>query len=132
MAQGYPAKPVRIKSCRRAPADLVAAFRLRRSPGLVLVVGILGSLVAIPYLHASDLCLLAVASVIVWEERPALAWRISLAAGWLIASPYIGMVRLGLNLDRWPLLELAFLAGMLAVAWQVGRTPPRDKVVSAP
>jgi Glycosyltransferase family 87 len=113
-------------------AVLVAAFRLRRSPGLVLVVGILGSLVAIPYLHASDLCLLAVASVIVWEERPALAWRISLAAGWLIASPYIGMVRLGLNLDRWPLLELAFLAGMLAVAWQVGRTPPRDKVVSVP
>lgn len=113
-------------------AVLVAAFRLRRSPGLVLVVGILGSLVAIPYLHASDLCLLAVAAIIVWEERPALAWRISLAAGWLIASPYIGMVRLGLNLDRWPLLELAFLAGMLAVAWQVGRTPPRDKVVIAP
>jgi hypothetical protein len=113
-------------------AVLVAAFRLRRSPGLVLVVGILGSLVAIPYLHASDLCLLAVAAVIVWEERPAPAWRVGLAAGWLIASPYIGWVRLGLNLDRWPLLELAFLAGMLAIAWRVGRTPPRDKVVIAP
>lgn len=111
---------------------LVAAFRLRRSPGLVLVVGILGSLVAVPYLHASDLCLLAVAALIVWEERPALAWRLPLAAGWLLASPFPGMIRLGPPLDRWPLVELVFLAGMVALAWQVGRTPPRDKVVGAP
>ena len=91
-------------------AVLVAAYRLRARAGLVLVVGILGSLVAIPYLHASDLCLLALAAMIVWEERPALAWRIPLAAGWLLASPYIGLIGLGLNLDRWPRLELAFLA----------------------
>ena len=48
-------------------AVLVAAYRLRRSPGLVLVAGILGSLIAVPYLHASDLCLLAVAAVIAWR-----------------------------------------------------------------
>jgi hypothetical protein len=113
-------------------AVLVAAHRLRARAGLVLVVGILGSLVVIPYLHASDLCLLAVAAMIVWEERPALAWRIPLAAGWLLASPDLGLIGRGLNLDRWPLLELAFLSGILAVAWQAGRTRPRDKVVNAP
>jgi hypothetical protein len=113
-------------------AVLVAAHRLRGRTGLVLVVGILGSLVAITYLHASDLCLLSLAALIVWEERPALAWRISLSAGWLLASPYIGLIGLGLNLDRWPLFELAFLAGILVVAWQVGRTRPHDEVVIAP
>ncbi|MDQ6877622.1 MAG: DUF2029 domain-containing protein [Candidatus Dormibacteraeota bacterium] len=113
-------------------AVLAAAFRLRRSPGFVLVVGILGSLVAIPYLHASDLCLLAVAALIVWEERPTSAWRVPLVAGWLLASPYPGMIRLGLPLDRWPLIELVFLAGMLAMAWQLGRARPRGQVVGVP
>jgi Glycosyltransferase family 87 len=108
-------------------AVLVAAFRLRRSPGSVLVVGILGSLVAVPYLHASDLCLLVVAALIVWEERPALAWRIPLAAGWLLTSPYPN--GLGMRLDQWPLVELAFLAGMVALAWRIGRARPPDKVV---
>jgi hypothetical protein len=107
---------------------LVAAFRLRRSPGLVLAVGILGSLVAVPYLHASDLCLLVVAAWIVWEERPALAWRIPLAAGWLLATPF---TIVGPPLYRWPVVELAFLVGMLAMAWQVGRARPPDKVVAA-
>jgi hypothetical protein len=106
-------------------ATLAAAFRLRASPGFVLVVGILGSLVAVPYLHASDLCLLVVAALIVWEERPVRAWRLPLAAGWVLASPYPGMIRLGPPLDRWPLVELAFLAGILAVAWRAGRTQPR-------
>jgi alpha-1,2-mannosyltransferase len=112
-------------------AALVAAFRLRRSPGQVLVVGILGSLIAVPYLHASDLCLLAVAAVIVWEERPVLAWRLPLAAGWLLTTPYVGLVRFGLPLQRWPLVELAFLAGIFAIAWRVDRSPPPDKVVVA-
>ncbi|MDQ6721186.1 MAG: DUF2029 domain-containing protein [Candidatus Dormibacteraeota bacterium] len=106
---------------------LVAAFRLRRSPGSVIVVGILGSLVAIPYLHASDLCLLVVAALIVWEERPTLAWRIPLAAGWLLTSPYPN--GLGMRLDQWPLIELAFLAGMVALAWKIGRARPADKAV---
>ncbi|HVC75582.1 MAG TPA: glycosyltransferase family 87 protein [Candidatus Micrarchaeaceae archaeon] len=110
-------------------AVLFAAFRLRRSPGLVLVVGILGSLVAVPYLHASDLCLLAVASVIVWEERPVLAWRVPIAAGWLLTTPLVGIVRTGLPLQRWPLVELAFLAGLCVIAWRVKASRPTDRVV---
>jgi hypothetical protein len=110
---------------------LAAAFRLRRSPGLVLVAGILGSLIAVPYLHASDLCLLAVAAVIVWEERPVLAWRIPVAAGWLLTSPYLIALKLGPPLQRWPLAELAFLAGICVIAWRAGASPPADKVVVA-
>jgi hypothetical protein len=110
-------------------AVLVAAFRLRRTPGLVLVVGILGSLIAVPYLHASDLCLLAVAAVIVWEERPALSWRLPIAAAWLVTTPFIGMVGTGLPLQRWPLVELAFLAGICVIAWRVKPSLPADRVV---
>jgi hypothetical protein len=112
-------------------AVLVAAFRLRRSPGLVLVAGILGSLLAVPYLHASDLCLLVVAALIVWEERPVLAWRLPLAAGWLLTSPYLIHIRLGPPLERWPLAELAFLAGLFVIAWRVEPSAPTDKVVVA-
>jgi hypothetical protein len=111
-------------------AVLIAAYRLRHSPGLVLVVGILGSLIAVPYLHASDLCLLAVASVIVWEERPVMAWRVPVAAGWLLTSPYVGWVGFGLPLQRWPLVELAFLAGICVIAWRVKPSPPPDRVVA--
>lgn len=110
-------------------AALVAAFRLRRSPGLVLVAGILGSLIAVPYLHASDLCLLAVASVIAWEERPVLAWHVPLAAGWLFTSPYV--FGHGPPLQWWPLAELAFLAGICVIAWRVKPSRPPDKVVVA-
>jgi hypothetical protein len=110
-------------------AVLIAAFSLRRSPGLVLVAGILGSLIAVPYLHASDLCLLAVAALIVWEERPVLAWRVPLAAGWLLTSPYPDFLGFGLPLQRWPLVELAFLLGICVIAWAVDLSPPADKVV---
>jgi hypothetical protein len=108
---------------------LFASFRLRHSPGLVLAAGILGSLIAVPYLHASDFCLLAVAAVIVWEERPVVAWRVPLAAGWLLTGPYAGLVGFGLPLQRWPLLELAFLIGICAIAWRVKPSPPADRVV---
>jgi hypothetical protein len=110
---------------------LVAAFKVRRSPGLVLVAGILGSLIAVPYLHASDLCLLALAAVIVWEERPALAWRVPVAAGWLLTSPYLIAMRLGPPLQRWPLAELAFLVGICVIAWRADSSPHADKVVDA-
>jgi hypothetical protein len=110
-------------------AVLIAAFRLRHSPGLVLVIGILGSLIAVSYLHASDLCLLAVAVVIVWEERPVIAWRVPVAAGWLLTSPYVGWIRFGLPLQRWPLLELAFLVGICVIAWRVKPSRPPDRVV---
>jgi hypothetical protein len=110
-------------------AALVASLRLRHSPGLVLVAGILGSLIAVPYLHASDLCLLAVAAVIVWEERPVMAWRIAVAAGWLLTSPYTGLVGFGLPLQRWPLVELACLIGICVIAWRVKPSLPPDRVV---
>src|SRR6267378_98722 len=110
-------------------AVLVAANRLRRSPGLVLVAGILGSLIAVPYLHASDFCLLAVAAVIMWEERPSLAWRVPLAAGWLLTGPYVGLVGFGLPLQTWPLVELAFLAGICVIAWRVKPSRSLDRVV---
>jgi len=110
-------------------AVVIAAFRLRHSPGLVLVTGILGSLIAVPYLHASDLCLLAVASVIVWDERPVKAWRVPVAVGWLLTGPYVGWVGFGLPLQRWPLVELAFLVGICVIAWRVKPSGPPDRVV---
>jgi hypothetical protein len=108
---------------------VIAAYRLRRSPGLVLVAGILGSLIAVPYLHASDFCLLAVAAVIVWDERPTLAWRVPLVVGWLLTGPYVGLVGFGVPLQRWPLVELAFLVGICVIAWRVKPSAPADRVV---
>jgi hypothetical protein len=110
---------------------LFAAFRLRASPGLVLVVGILGSLVAVPYLHASDFCLLTIAAWIVWEEKPALTWRAPLVVAWLFASPYAVQFELDPMLQQWPLVELVFLGAMVALAWQAGRARPLDKVMAA-
>ena len=94
-------------------ATLVAAFRLRNSPGLVIAAGTLGSLLAVQYLHGSDLCLLSVAAWAVWEERPAWLWRVPLAVGWLIASPYVDRSMFKLGLNRYPLLELALFAALL-------------------
>ena len=97
---------------------LAAAFKLRASPGLVLAAGIVGTLIVAPYLHGSDLCLLSAAAWFVWEERTALAWRIPLAIGWLLASPYPLLVGLGPNLNRFPLMEYALLLALLTVAWK--------------
>jgi alpha-1,2-mannosyltransferase len=104
-------------------AALVAAFRLRRSPGLVIAVGILGSLVAAPYLHGSDLCLLSVAALIVWEERPAAVWRAPIAIGWLVASPFFYNPGREHDLNVWLLLELVMLVAMVVMASQVDRKP---------
>jgi Glycosyltransferase family 87 len=100
---------------------LTAVFRLRSSPGLVIATGVLGSLLAAPYLHGSDLCLLSAAAWIVWEERPVLAWRVPLALGWLAASPFADAGGLGPGLNRWPLLELALLAALVVMALRVDR-----------
>jgi hypothetical protein len=102
---------------------LVAAFRLRSSPGLVVATGVLGSLLAAPYLHGSDLCLLSAAAWIVWEERPQLTWRVPLALGWLASSPFADASGLGPGLNQWPLLELALLAGLVVMASRVDRLP---------
>jgi hypothetical protein len=120
-------------------AAVAAAFRLRSSPGLVISVGIIGSLLGTPYLHASDLCLLIVAAWIVWQERAAILWRAGLVVGWVLASAYVQYGGIGFlnprvldpRLDQWPLLELVFLGGLVASAWSVDRIRPADKVVSA-
>lgn len=104
-----------------AAASLATAFRLRQSPGLAIAAGALGSLLVAPYLHGSDLCVLAAAAWIVWEERVALAWRIPIAAGWVIASPFVASSPLSLALNRWPLIELALLAALVVEAWRPGR-----------
>jgi hypothetical protein len=104
-------------------ASLTSAYRLRESPGLAIAAGTLGSLLVAPYLHGSDLCLLGVAAWMVWHERPALAWRLPLAAGWLVASPFIASTGIALNLNRWPLVEVALLAALVFEAWRPGREP---------
>jgi hypothetical protein len=97
-------------------AVVASAWRLRTSPGLVIALGVLGSLLATPYLHVCDLCLLAAAGWIVWEERPTWIWRAPLAATWLIASPFVDVSGLGPTQNRWPLFELAWLVAVVAIA----------------
>jgi hypothetical protein len=102
-------------------ASLGAAYRLRESAGLVIAAGTLGSLLVAPYLHGSDLCLLGAAAWLVWQERTTVAWRVPIAVGWLVASPFVASTALGLNLNRWPLVELALLAALVFEAWRPGR-----------
>ena len=112
---------------------IAAAFRLRSSPGLAIASGILGSLLAAPYLHGSDLCLLSAAALIVWEERPVAAWRVPLALGWLAATPFADATGLGPGLNRWPLLELVLLAALAIITASehqlLGRGAGQDRPV---
>ena len=98
-------------------AVLAASFRLRQTPGLVVPLAIVGSLVIAPYLHGSDLVMLAVAGWMVWEERPGLAWRLPLAIGWFLASPYLYLRGESPHLSQWPWLEMAFLLALVLSAW---------------
>ena len=95
---------------------LAAAVKLRHSPGLVIPIAIVGSLLISPYLHASDLCVLAVAGWMVWEERQALAFRVPLVAMWLLASPFLYLRGWSPHLKQWPWLEMALLAALLIAA----------------
>ena len=77
------------------------------------------------------LCLLAAAGWMIWEERPAVAWRTLLAAGWLVASPFLYLQGHSPHLTQWPWLEIViFLALVLAAigpltAWaHSGRRAP--------
>ena len=97
-------------------AALFAAYRLRRWPAVVLAVGAVGSLLVTPYIHASDLCVFAVAAWMVWEEHPSIAWRVPLAVGWFIAGPYVALTSFEPTLKRWPLLELAMFIPLVAIA----------------
>jgi hypothetical protein len=113
-ATGAPAAILRVLII---VAVMAAAFRLRRSPGLVIPTAIVGSLVVSPYLHASDLCMLAAAGWMVWEERPVLSLRIPLALVWVIASPFLYQPGYSLHLKQWPWVELALLVALLLAAW---------------
>ena len=97
---------------------VVTAFKLRASPGLVMPVGVLASMVVAPYLHGSDLCLLSVAAWIVWEERTELAWRVALAAGWILSSPFLVVVGHSPGLTRVALGEYVLLLALVVVAWR--------------
>jgi hypothetical protein len=97
---------------------LATAYKLRGAPGLVVPIGIVGSLIVSPYLHASDLCLLSAAAWMVWEERTAMAWRTALAAGWVVASPFLFLTGMGPSLNRWPLIESVLLLAMVVAAWR--------------
>jgi hypothetical protein len=99
-------------------AVLGIAFKLRGSPGLALPVGVMGSLLISPYLHASDLSLLAAAAWIVWEERPVLTWRAALAVGWVLASPFVWLTTYSPGLNRWPWFEFALLVAIGLLAWR--------------
>lgn len=97
---------------------LVTAFKLRGSPGLAVPVAIVGTMLVSPYLHESDLCMFSTAAWIVWEERNALAWRVSLAIGWMVASPYLVLIGMSPSIYRWPWLEFALLVALVVVAWR--------------
>lgn len=109
-----------------AAASLATAFRFRHSPGLAIAVGAVGSLLVVPYLHGSDLCLFGAAAWIVWEERTGLQWRLPLAAGWLIATPYVNSTSFALRLNRWTLLEVALLIALVVAAWWPARESVRE------
>jgi hypothetical protein len=114
-----------------AAGALAAAFWWRDSPGVVIAAGILGSLLVTPYLHAADLCLLVAAAWMIWGERPALAWRIPMGAGWLAASPIAAVTGLAPTLSRWTLVELGTLVALLVTgcrSWlENRRTRPHSR-----
>jgi hypothetical protein len=97
---------------------LATAYKLRASPGLLLPVGILASLIVTYYIHGSDLCLLSAAAWMIWEERTAPEWRALLAAGWIIASPFLILLNLSPTLTSWPWLEYAMFLALVVVAWK--------------
>ncbi len=98
-------------------AVIACALRMRRSIGLAIAVGAVGSLLVTPYLHFSDLTMLAAAGWIVWHERPAIQWRAPLVLAWVVSSPMFAMAGLVPSQNRWPLIELAVLCVMTAAAY---------------
>lgn len=98
-------------------AVLSGSFKLRATPGLVLPLAVVGSLVISPYLHGSDLCMLAGAGFMVWETRHARSWRALLIAGWLLASPFLYLKGYTPHLTQWPWFEYVLLAAFVVAAW---------------
>lgn len=114
-AVGWSATVIRLAI---VAAVLATAYRIRRDAGLVIPAAILGSLLVAPYLHAADLCLLSAAGWMLWQERPAVIWRVGLASLWVLGNPYLYIGGAGPALDRWPLFELGLLAAIVLMAWQ--------------
>ncbi len=102
-------------------AALVAAYRFRREPWLAMVAGAMASLTTATYLHPSDICLFVASGWILWHERESRTWRSFIVALWLVALPFLRIVGAGLPLNRWILLELAFLVALCADSWIRGR-----------
>lgn len=97
-------------------AVFAGAYRLRAERGAIPL-ALVGSLLIAPYLHASDLCMLAAAAWMAWEERPVAVWRVPLAGAWLFATPFFFLSGLTPKLDRWPFFELILLAALVVSAW---------------
>jgi len=97
-------------------AALFTAYRLRRWPAVVLGAGAVGSLLVTPYIHASDLCVFAVAAWMIWEEHPLPSWRVPIGIGWFIAGPFVALTWFEPTLRQWPLLELALFVPLVAIA----------------
>jgi Glycosyltransferase family 87 len=108
-----------------AAVTLLTAYRLRRSSGLVIAAGAIGSLLVVPYLHGSDLCLFSVAAWIVWEEIADWRWRLPIAAAWLISVPYVNSTPYAIRLNRWTLFEVALLLALAVLSWWPARGPVR-------
>jgi hypothetical protein len=102
-------------------AALVTAYRFRKEPWLAMVVGAMASLTTATYLHPSDICLFIASGWILWHERESRTWRTFIVALWLVALPFLRILGAGLPLNRWILLELAFLVALCADSWLRGR-----------
>jgi hypothetical protein len=111
---------------------LAAAWRLRAVPGMAIVLGVLGSLLVTPYIHLADLCLLAAAGWVAWQERAHLSWRLPLAASWFVASPLVDISGLAPKQNRWPLLEIGWLIALVVAAWRACRANNNSLDVSPP
>ena len=97
-------------------AVMGASFRMRASPAMVVPLAIVGSLLVSPYLHGSDLCLLAAAGWMIWEAQPKIAWRTLLAIAWVLASPFLYLRGESPHLTQWPWLEIALFLALLLSA----------------
>jgi Glycosyltransferase family 87 len=102
-------------------AALASAYRFRKEPWLAMVAGAMASLTVATYLHPSDICLFVASGWILWHERHSNMWRGFIAALWFVTLPFLRIVGAGLPLNRWILLELAFLAALCADSWMRGR-----------
>lgn len=109
-------------------AALLAARMLRATPGVVVSVGALASLLVAPYLHNSDLCVLVAAAYILWHETP--LFRPALVAMWLAAAPFLVVRDLGPTLGGWVSIELALFVGLVVLALARGR-PGAEKAGSS-